>query len=101
MAILAGCQPGSSAIDDPPKSKPKDEVKPDEPAERPIEPPMEALLLTFLLRRYPSEHFDDQALRGIFGDLRADAARGRILSEFPLKNSDEPAFVFKAYRRAE
>jgi hypothetical protein len=62
---------------------------------------MEVLLLTYLERRYPSEHFDDQAMRGIFGDLRGDVARGRILSEFPLKNSDEPAFVFRAYRSTE
>ena len=53
------------------------------------------------MRRYPSDHFDDKAVRGIFGDLRGDVARGRVLSEFPLKNSDEPAFVFQAYRSPE
>lgn len=62
------------------------------------DPPLELLLLTYLVRNYPSEKFDDAALQGIFRDIRGDVARGKVLSEFPLKNSDEPAFVFGAYR---
>ncbi|HEY4262661.1 MAG TPA: hypothetical protein VGM98_21045 [Schlesneria sp.] len=63
-------------------------------------PPPEVLLLTYLVRRYPNEHFDDVAIQGIFRDIRGDVARGRALAEFPLKNSDEPAFVYSAYRAA-
>lgn len=72
--------------------------KPNEPDERPTE---EFLLLNCLLQRYPSEKFDEAAVRGIYRDLRGDVARGRILSAFPLKNSDEPSFVFRVYRAAE
>lgn len=73
---------------------------PEEPAakdEHPAPPP-EVLLLTYLVRTYPSDNYDDFAIQGIFRDLRGDLARGKVLSEFPLKNSDEPAFVFSPYR---
>ena len=96
VALVASSQL-ISADDNAPQAKPKAQ----EAAERPPEPPAEVHLLTYLLRRYPCDHFDDEAVRGIFGDLRGDVARGRVLSEFPLKNSDEPAFVFQAYRSPE
>lgn len=100
MASGAGAVATSServfADDDEPKAKPNDEAKPREAAEPQPEAPVEVLLLTYLARRYPSIHLDDEALRGIFSDIRGDLARGRVLSEFPLKNSDEPAFVFRA-----
>ncbi len=73
---------------------------PEEPAGKvdPPAPPPEVLLLTYLVRTYPSDKFDDVAIQGIFRDLRGDLARGKLLSEFPLKNSDEPAFVFSPFR---
>jgi hypothetical protein len=61
-------------------------------------PPPEVLLLTYLVRRYPNERLDEVAIQGIFRDIRGDVARGRALAEFPLRNSDEPAFVYSAYR---
>lgn len=61
-------------------------------------PPADVILLTYLTRRYPSDHYDEAAIQGIYRDIRGDIARGKQLSEFPLKNSDEPAFVFAAYR---
>ena len=61
-------------------------------------PPPEVLLLSYLVRSYPSEHFDEPTVSGIFRDLRGDVARGQLLSQFPLTNADEPAFVFHAYR---
>ena len=73
----------------------------EEPKESPAIPPRpseEVLLLTCLMQRFPSEHFDEAAIQGIFRDLRGDLARGRILSEFPLENSDEPCFEFRAQR---
>ena len=63
--------------------------------------PQELLLLSLLMRRYPSDHFDEAALKGIVADLRGDIARGAVLSEFGLKNSDEPSSVFRAYRGRE
>lgn len=65
----------------------------------PLRPPTPAeLILTGLVQQYPSEHYTEEAIEGIFGDIRSDLARGRELSKFPLQNSDEPAFVFAAYR---
>ena len=73
---------------------------PEEPSgkEEPAAPPPEVLLLTYLVRTYPSDKYDEVAIQGIFRDIRGDLARGKLLSEFPLKNSDEPAFVFSPYR---
>ena len=71
---------------------------PAEAKEAPSRPSEEVLLLTCLTQRYPSEHFDEAAIQGIFRDLRGDLARGRILSAFPLQNSDEPCFEFRAFR---
>lgn len=64
-------------------------------------PAAELLLLKSITQQYPSELYDDVALQGIYRDLRGDAARGRILSDFSLKNSDEPSFVFQVYRSPE
>lgn len=74
------------------------EKKPDEAAAPPELPSAEVLLLTYLTRRHPSDHFDEAAIQGIFRDIRGDIARGKQLSVFALKNADEPAFVFAAYR---
>lgn len=73
---------------------------PEDPASKPEPPvaPVEALLLSYLVRAYPSEKFDAAAIQGIYRDIRGDVARGTLLSEFPLTNSDEPAFVFSPYR---
>lgn len=81
-----------SAAEDQPAEK-----QPDEAAAAPELPSAEVLLLTYLTRRHPSDHFDEAAIQGIFRDIRGDIARGKQLGEFPLKNSDEPAFVFAAY----
>lgn len=64
-------------------------------------PPVELLMLTYLVRRYPSDQFNEESLHLIFRDVRGDVARGRQLSEFLLKNEDEPGVVFSAYRQPE
>lgn len=61
-------------------------------------PPPEILLLSYLVRTCPSEHFDEPTVAGIFRDIRSDVARGQLLAQFPLTNADEPAFVFTPYR---
>lgn len=86
------------ATDDrpPATAKEKDQEKqPDEPAAKPSP---EVLLLTLLTQQYPSEHYDEAALQGIYRDLHGDLARGKLLSEFPLKNSDEPSSIFRVFR---
>jgi hypothetical protein len=70
-----------------------------EKKDAPPRPPTPAeLILTSIVQQYPSEHYTPEVIEGIFGDVRADLARGRELSKFPLQNGDEPAFVFAAYR---
>ena len=66
----------------------KDKKKPVEPAE---------LLLELVKQKYP-EHLDEPRLALIRKDIDGILARSKALSGFPLDNSDEPAFVFSAYR---
>ena len=89
---------GHATAADKPAADPAKEAPQADASEKPVPPSEELLLLTYLMQRYPSEHFEDAALQGIFRDLRGDLARGRLLSAFPLNNSDEPSFVFRAYR---
>jgi hypothetical protein len=99
-AALAASVPFVTADDE--KSPPvSDEKKPEKNAEPDARPPIELLILTALIQRYPSEHYDEASLKGILNDIRGDIARGRILSSFPLQNSDEPAFAFRPYRAVE
>lgn len=89
-----------SADDTKTGNDPEQPGAPDPANAKPAPPAEELLLLNCIMQRYPSEHFDDAAIRGIYSDLRGDIARGRILSEFPLQNSDAPSSIFRAYRRA-
>lgn len=66
--------------------------------DKPRLPTATELVLTLLVQQYPSEHYADEVLEGIAGDIRVDLARGRELSKFALQNSDEPASVFAIYR---
>ncbi|MDA0920203.1 MAG: hypothetical protein O2945_14125 [Planctomycetota bacterium] len=70
----------------------------DEQAEAPEPPPEAAYLLGLIMRRYPDERLDEVAVSGIVRDIYGDLARSRVLSSFPLDNSDEPGFAFKAWR---
>jgi len=105
-ALTAAVSPLTSASAGEDKPAASKTEKGDKPAEKPPNeaaaapelPPAEVILLTYLTRRHPSDHYDEAALQGIFRDIRGDVARGKQLSEFPLKNADEPAFVFAAYR---
>ncbi|MBO52268.1 MAG: hypothetical protein CMJ69_15995 [Planctomycetaceae bacterium] len=75
--------------------KPK---KPSKPKAPPEPPPPAALLLETIRQRYPDKQLDDrEVLQGIYSELRSDLARSRRLSGFPLKNSDEPGFIFSAF----
>lgn len=67
-----------------------------EPAQR--QPTQADLVLATILQRYPSENFNEEILGNMHRSIRGDIIRGSFLSRFPLKNSDEPGFVFAAYR---
>jgi hypothetical protein len=108
-SAVAGMLAAVAIADEPPVAQkavepPTEPAPPDAPAKgadpagQPPVASQELLLLTCLIRRYPSDHFDETAIQGIYGDLRGDLSRGRILSEFPLTNADAPAFDFRAYR---
>lgn len=98
---LATAADDKPATDQTEKSDKPAEKKSDEAEAPPELPSAEIVLLTYLTRRYPSDHFDETSLQGVFRDIRGDVARGRQLSEFPLTNADEPAFVFGVYRKNE
>lgn len=86
LGTAAGTVPVAAAISqEPEKDKPRLPAPPD-------------LILASLIQQYPSEHYTEEILEGIAGDIRLDLARGRELSKFGLQNSDEPAFVFSTYR---
>jgi hypothetical protein len=100
-SAIASLLPFALSAEEKSAVEPKEDAKTVEVAEVPVRPSEEVLLLTCLTQRYPSEHFDDAVLQGIYRDLRGDVARGRILSEFPLKNSDEPSYLFRVYRGSQ
>ncbi|MFT4557144.1 MAG: hypothetical protein ACI92S_002505 [Planctomycetaceae bacterium] len=74
------------------KDEPGEKVEAGEP------PPEAAYLLGLIMRRYPDKRLDEAAVSGIVRDIYGDVARSRVLSSFPLDNSDEPGFTFKAWR---
>ena len=96
-AAIGAETPPAPDLPEDPRAARNDKPAPPDPAS-PEAPPPEVMLLTYLVRTYPSDHFDEPAVQGIFRDIRGDLARGQLLAEFPLKNSDEPAFAFGAYR---
>jgi len=102
LAMGAGLTVGATAIAvvgaEPPQPTPPAPKLPVEPEGEAKTPPAEVLLLSYLVRTYPSEHFEEATLAGVFRDIRGDVARGELLAQFPLTNADEPAFVFRPYR---
>ena len=70
-------------------SKKDDDPKPLAPAD---------LLLELVRQQYPDQRLDAASLAEIRQDLEGQFARSMLLSNFPLKNSDEPAFVQNAWR---
>ncbi len=79
--------------------KPQQAEKPQPEKKQPAKPPSQAdLLLEVVKQRYPGKQLDESVLSAIRNDLRGDMSRSKVLSSFPLKNSDEPRFVFAAYR---
>ena len=56
------------------------------------------LLLEVIKQRYPNENLTDEILRHVGASISGKIGRGNYLSNFPLKNADEPGFVFSAYR---
>jgi len=73
-----------------PTNKPKPDPEP---------PPPAVLLLETVRQLYPHKQLDSKdVLQGIYSEFQSDLARSRRLSQFPLKNSDEPGFLFAAFQ---
>tara|TARA_R110002072_G_scaffold302615_2_gene486865 strand:- start:8453 stop:8881 length:429 start_codon:yes stop_codon:yes gene_type:complete len=73
-------------------NRPTDEPEAREP------PPEAAYLFGLIMRRYTDGRLDEVAVNGIARDIYSDLARSQVLSSFPLDNSDEPGFTFRAWR---
>jgi hypothetical protein len=72
--------------------------KPAVEARRPLAADVEDHLLAVIRGRYPDPRLSPEVLREIRRDVAGDVERSRALSNYVLHNSDEPAFVFAAYR---
>lgn len=86
----------SPALGDDPKT-----LVADKPKEESRQIPEPVYLLGAILRHYPDSRLDEVAINGILRDITGDLARGKVISNFPLKNSDEPSYVFQAWRGAD
>lgn len=70
----------------------------DKPAEAPKPPSPIDLLVDLVKQKYPDKRLDEAALEEVRSDFRHFLGRSKVLSSFPLKNGDEPGFVFSAWR---
>lgn len=94
-AVAAGEEPAAPPEEKPPqKQEAQAESKPDASA-----PELDDLLLAALLQQYPGEHLTPEMQAGIRGGLRRNRQQGELLRAVALENSDEPATVFRAWRK--
>jgi len=56
------------------------------------------LLMDLVKQRYPVDELTDEELDAVRSRLSGKIARSQQLSEFALENSQEPAFVYPAFR---
>ncbi len=75
-----------------PEKKPAEEAK-TAPAANPID-----LIIDLVKQQYPHERLDEAAIEEVRIDVRTHLSRSKVLSTFPLKNANEPGFVFSAWR---
>ncbi len=97
-SATAATLPTGAAAEDKTKLIPMEKAAPTPMPEEPREIPEHLYLLGAVLRHYPDKRLDEAAITGIMRDIVGDLAKGKVLSNFPLKNSDEPGYVFQAYR---
>lgn len=96
LALAAGA--GAVAGEQPaPESKAADAATTPQPATPSPEP--EDFQLAALVREYPSENLTEEMLAGIRAGLRRNRQQAVQLRAAGLANGDEPAFVFRAYRK--
>jgi hypothetical protein len=69
-----------------------------EAEEKPKLPSVPALILAQIVSECPGDHWTEETLDSVLGDIRGDLSRGRLLKSVPLTNADEPGPIFAAYR---
>lgn len=72
---------------------PLGEAVQDQPAPK---PPTPAEALTGMVRQRYEEHLTPEQLKLIQGSIARGLATAERMKKIPLKNGDEPAFVFRA-----
>jgi len=115
-AALVGCgtAPVPTPVDGAQVDVPKAERKPEpiepavpesvkvehesEPTEMPPLPDRADELVLELVKLHYPQRLEGEHLKAIRGEIQRQLARSQVLSAFPLKNSDEPAPVFAAFR---
>ena len=81
---------------------PSDDTRNEQDAEpNPDLPPPEPedFLLAALISKYPGEHLTVEMLSGIRADLRRHRRQGDQLRTTAINNSDEPATIFRVWRK--
>ena len=73
----------------------------DKPAAADLSAAGSAEMLAELARRGDTSELSDEQLVEILSRAQQQLDRSRVLSDFPLVNADEPAFVFRAFRAAD
>jgi len=83
-ALAAGVALTPAAVADEPKSKPKDEPK----------SPTLAELTEQMIRLRFGAHLSEEQIKRLAQRVQSQRAAADALKKIPLKNSDEPAFIF-------
>jgi len=93
---LVGATAGAAG-DDKPQAASETKPQTEQPDAPPPEP--EDYQLAALIREYPSDHLTEEMLAGIRAGLGRNRRQAALLRAAGLANSDEPAFVVRAYRK--
>jgi hypothetical protein len=86
IALAAGAGLTSTAVADEPKKEEKPEAK----------PPTLAEINEQLIRQRFGQHLNEDQIKRLSQRVQAQRSTAEALKKIPLKNSDEPAFVFSA-----
>ncbi len=116
LGTMAASVVGCSGTQDQQNTSSQDEpsAEPPQTAEQPADAPPEELpqeakpeqlsadeLIIRLVEQVETRNLTPEQREAILQEVRRQLRRSRILSVFPLKNDDAPAFVFRPFRGDE
>jgi len=81
-----------------PQQKPATPLQEAKPAETSAAPSAEAVALAAIVKLRYGSRLNDDAMKEITRALDGGLKGAAVLRKVPLENSDEPAFVFRAWR---